>query len=134
MLAGWMSRCRTLRLSCKNATHHDLHERVRDEVERGEARDIPRELDDLRERVERAGLDHDEDRAAVDSGVRAADHGQLPGLVPDAAGDEAGDEDVVGEGKGVLSRGEAGQVSDKNSVARTDSRKERRGRLRAEDG
>ena len=116
-----------------DGTHHDLDERVCDEVEAGELGDVPGELDDLGQRVERARLDHDEDRAAIDGSVRAADGAERARSVPDAAGDEGGDEYVVGERERVLRGGEAGEVGDEDGVARADAGKEGHGRLWEEE-
>ena len=100
--------------------HHDLDEAICDEVQAGELGDVERELDDLRERVERAGLDDHDDRTAVfgpDVLVVAAD---VPRDVPDAARYEEGDEHVVRERERVLRRREAGEVGDEDRVAGAD--------------
>ena len=64
--------------------------------------------------------------------MHAPDGGERSRGVPDTAGDEGGDEHIIGEGERILRRGEPGEVRDEDGVARADAGKERCGRLWAE--
>lgn len=97
--------------------HHDLDERVCNEVQSGEFRSVERKLDNLRKRIERAGLDNQDYGMTVFMSSVAVVATDIPGHIPDAPRNEAGHQNIVGQRYGILRSGETREMGDENGIA-----------------